>query len=48
MYFLAIFYETGVMLNKARENLIKLSKEHGIKLRQNYNRVGPQYVVRPE
>ncbi len=29
------------LLNKARENLIKLSKEHGIKLRQNYNRVGP-------
>ena len=28
------------LLNKARENLIKLSKEHGIKLRQNYNRVG--------
>ena len=33
------------LLNKARENLIKLSKEHGIKLRQNYNRVGPQYVL---
>ncbi len=31
------------LLNKARENLVKLSKEHGIKLRQNYNRVGPQY-----
>ena len=30
------------LLNKARENLVKLSKEHGIKLRQNYNRVGPQ------
>ncbi len=33
------------LLNKARENLVKLSKEHGIKLRQNYNRVGPQYVL---
>ena len=32
-------------LEKARENLVKLSKEHGIKLRQNYNRVGPQYVL---
>ena len=30
---------------KAGENLVKLSKEHGIKLRQNYNRVGPQYVL---
>ena len=33
------------LLNKARENLVKLSKEHGIKLRQNYNRIGPQYVL---
>ena len=33
------------LLNKARENLVKLSKEHGIKLRQNYNRVGSQYVL---
>ena len=33
------------LLNKAGENLVKLSKEHGIKLRQNYNRVGPQYVL---
>ncbi len=33
------------LLNKARENMVKLSKEHGIKLRQNYNRVGPQYVL---
>ena len=32
-------------LEKARENLVKLSKEHGIKLRQNYNRFGPQYVL---
>ena len=33
------------LLNKTRENLVKLSMEHGIKLRQNYNRVGPQYVL---
>ncbi len=33
------------LLNKARENLVKLSKEHGIKLRQNDNRIGPQYVL---
>jgi len=33
------------LLNKARENLVKLAKTHGIKLRQNYNRLGPHYVL---
>ena len=30
------------LLNKARENLVKLCSENGIKLRQTYARVGPQ------
>ena len=33
------------LLNKARENLVKLVVKFGLKLRQNYNRVGPYYVL---
>lgn len=33
------------LLNKARENLVKLADKQGIKLRQNYNRKGPQYAL---
>lgn len=33
------------LLNKARENLVKLADKAGIKLRQNYNRKGPHYAL---
>lgn len=33
------------LLNKARENLVKLADKQGIKLRQNYNRKGPQFAL---
>lgn len=33
------------LMNKARENLVKLADKQGIKLRQNYNRKCPQYVL---
>jgi len=33
------------LLNKARENLVKLADKQGIQLRQNYNRIGPQFAL---
>lgn len=33
------------LLNKARENLVKIAKKHNIKLRQNYNRKAKTYAL---
>jgi IS5 family transposase len=33
------------LLEKSREHLVKLASEHGIELRQNYNRQGPRLAV---
>ena len=33
------------LLNKARENLVKLADKQSIKLRQNYNCKGPQFAL---
>lgn len=42
----AIAYPTDSrLLDKSRQHLVKVAQEHGIELRQNYNRVAPRLAV---
>ncbi len=36
------------LYNRARESLVKLAKERGIKLRQNYNQIAPQMLIKSQ